>query len=67
MKENKTIEMFESIPTFETYSKYSQTLAKMFQHASFKNLLYELRHPRHYEYNQFKQSASPEKILYIFI
>ena len=70
MKDNKTIEMFESIPTFETYSKYSQTLARMFQRASFKNLLYELRHPRRFnspEYSQFKQSTSPEKNLYIII
>ena len=43
MKDAKMIEMFDSIPKFETYSKYSQSLARMFKHSSLNNLLNELK------------------------
>ena len=62
--DNKTIAMIESIPSFDTYSKYSHTLARMFKHSSLKNLLHSLKHPRHFnnkEFSQFIQSTSPDK------
>ena len=62
--DNKTIAMIESIPSFDTYSKYSDTLSRMFKYSSLKNLLHSLKHPRHFidkEFSQFTQSISPDK------
>ena len=62
--DNKTIAMIESIPSFDTYSKYSDTLSRMFKYSSLKNLLHSLKHPRHFidkEFSQFTQSISPDQ------
>ena len=62
--DNKTIAMIESIPSFDTYSKYSHTLARMFKHSSLQNLVHSLKHPRRFdnkEYSQFTQSSSQDK------
>lgn len=61
MKDYKTIEMFESIPKFETYSKYSQTLSKKFKHASLKTFLHDLKNPQHstsHQFNQFTRNTT---------
>lgn len=62
--DNKTISMIESIPSFDTYSRYSHTLARMFKHSSLQNLVYLLKHPRRFankEYAQFTQNPPPDK------
>jgi hypothetical protein len=46
MGDNKVIEMFDSIPKFETYSKYSQTLGRVFKNSSLNSLLRDLKNPK---------------------
>ena len=46
MKDLKTIEMFDSIPKFQTYSKYNTSLEKIFKGKWLKNLVDSLKHPR---------------------
>ena len=58
MKDAKMIEMFDSIPKFETYSKYSQSLARMFKHSSLNNLLHELKYPKRFHNKEFLDDFS---------
>ena len=46
MKDPKTIEMFDSIPRFETYSRYNASLERIFKGKRLKNLVYSLKHPQ---------------------
>ena len=46
MGDSKDIEMFDSIPKFETYSKYSQTLGRVFKNSSLNSLLRDLKNPK---------------------
>ena len=46
MGDIKDIEMFDSIPKFETYSKYSQTLGRVFKNSSLNSLLRDLKNPK---------------------
>lgn len=58
MRDAKMIEMFDSIPKFETYSKYSQSLSRMFKHNSLQNLLNELKHPKRFHSKEFLDDFS---------
>lgn len=58
MKDEKMIQMFDSIPKFETYSKYSQSLARMFKHSSLDNLLQELKYPKRFHNKEFLDDFS---------
>lgn len=51
MKDKKTVEMLDSIPKFDTYSKCNSGLEKLFSTNCLKSLLYNLKHPRKYENN----------------
>ena len=44
MENNKVVEMFDSIPKFETYSKYSISLQRIFKNNSLKNLIKDLKY-----------------------
>ena len=46
MENNKVVEMFDSIPKFETYSKYSISLQRIFKNNSLKNLIKDLKSPK---------------------
>ena len=46
MSDNKIIEMFDSIPKFDYYSKYSFGLQKVFKNCSLKHLIQELKSPK---------------------
>ena len=49
MGDNKVIEMFDSLPKFETYSKYSHTLGRIFTNSSLDTLLKNLKNPKRFE------------------
>ena len=49
MGDNKVIEMFDSIPKFETYSKYSNTLGRVFKNSSLDSLLKDLKNPKKFD------------------
>ena len=53
MGDNKVLEMFDSIPQFDTFSKYSSSLQRIFKHSSFKNLLQELKSPK--KFNEYEK------------
>ena len=46
MENNKVLEMFDSIPKFETYSKYSLSLHRIFKNNSLKHLIKDLKSPK---------------------
>ena len=46
MSDNKIVEMFDSIPKFDYFSKYSFSLQKVFKNCSLKNLIKELKSPK---------------------
>ena len=46
MENNKVVEMFDSIPKFETYSKYSVSLQRIFKNNSLKYLIKDLKSPK---------------------
>ena len=46
MSDNKIVEMFDSIPKFDYFSKYSFSLQKVFNNCSLKNLIKELKSPK---------------------
>ena len=46
MSDNKIVEMFDSIPKFDYFSKYSFSLQKVFQNSSLKNFIKELKSPK---------------------
>ena len=46
MGDSKDIEMFDSIPKFDTYSKYNQTLERIFKNSSLNSLLRDLKNPK---------------------
>ena len=46
MKDPKTLQMFDSIPKFETFSKYNNSLKKVFKGNCLKYLVHNLKHPR---------------------
>ena len=58
MGDNKVIEMFDSIPKFETYSKYSNTLGRVFKNSSLDSLLKDLKNPK--KFNE-KDEINQEK------
>ena len=58
MRDEKMIEMFDSIPKFETYSKCSQSLARMFKHNSLNNLIHELKYPKRFHNREFLDEFS---------
>ena len=49
MGDSKVIEMFDSLPKFETYSKYSHTLGRIFTNSSLDGLLKNLKNPKRFE------------------
>jgi len=46
MESDNLLEMFGSIPRFNTYSDYSNTLNRVFKYTSLDNLIYNLKHPK---------------------
>lgn len=64
MKDTKFLEMVDSIPKFETFSKYSQSLEKKYKKSCLKNLIEELKHPKNFkEYGS--QILGPKKDKYL--
>ncbi len=45
MSGNKIVKMFESIPQFDTFSKYNSSLERIFKNRSFKDFLHSLKNP----------------------
>ena len=46
MESDNLLEMFGSIPRFNTYSDYSNTLNRVFKYTSLDNLIYNIKHPK---------------------
>jgi hypothetical protein len=49
MGDSKDIEMFDSIPKFDTYSKYSYTLGRIFKNSSLNTLIRDLKNPKRFD------------------
>ena len=61
MKSNSTILSLESIPKATVYSKYGESLDKLFKSRSLKNLLIELKNPKKFVSKEFENSEENTK------
>ena len=61
MKSYNTILSLESIPKATIYSKYGESLDKLFKSRSLKNLLVELKNPKKYISKEFENSEENNK------
>jgi hypothetical protein len=61
MEQQKMVEMFESIPQFETYSNYSNTLSRVFKNNSLKNLIEILKNPKKFHGGNFLDEISKKE------
>ena len=61
MEQQKMVEMFESIPQFETYSNYSHTLSRVFKNNSLKNLIDILKNPKKFHGGYFLDEISKKE------
>ena len=64
MEQQKMVEMFESIPQFDTYSNYSNTLSRVFKNNSLKNLIEILKNPKKYHAGNFLDEMSKKETDY---
>ncbi|MCQ2817619.1 MAG: hypothetical protein MJ252_10175 [archaeon] len=49
MSERKFLEMMDSIPKFETFSRYSNSLDKKYKKFCLKHLIHELKYPKKFQ------------------
>ena len=62
MKNSKTIHDLESIPKSTIYSKYGGSLNRLFKSKSLNYLIYKLKNPKKYVFDEFIPSQKKEEV-----